>query len=93
MIHPIIDEYYNHSPSYARSSGFVVSKGLVSSGPGATAPPGATATRSLSPAKGEFTSVLGENGSLVPIADGRGRELNDRLQAVQQRVADVHIGA
>lgn len=36
MIHPIIDEYYNHSPAYARSSGFAVSKGLVSNAPGAT---------------------------------------------------------
>lgn len=35
MIHPIIDEYYNHSPSYTRSSGFAVSKGLVSNAPGA----------------------------------------------------------
>ena len=29
MIHPILDEYYNTSPSYVRSSGFVISKGLV----------------------------------------------------------------
>ncbi|KAI4088594.1 MAG: hypothetical protein L6R37_008174 [Teloschistes peruensis] len=28
MIHPIIDEYYNHNPSYTRSTGFAVSKGL-----------------------------------------------------------------
>ena len=42
MIHPIIDEYYNHSPSYTRSNGFAVSKGLVSNAPGATQaiPPG-----------------------------------------------------
>ena len=37
MIHPIIDEYYNASPAYERSSGFAVSKGLVSNAPGATA--------------------------------------------------------
>ena len=36
MIHPIIDEYYNHSPSWTRSSRFAVSKGLVSNEPGAT---------------------------------------------------------
>ena len=35
MIHPIIDQYYNESPSYNRSSGFAVSKGLVSNAPGA----------------------------------------------------------
>lgn len=34
MIHPIIDQYYNQSPSYNRSSGFAVSKGLVSNAPG-----------------------------------------------------------
>ena len=28
MIHPIIDEYYNYSAAYERSSGFAVSKGL-----------------------------------------------------------------
>lgn len=33
LIHPILDQYYNHAPSYVRSSGFAVSKGLV----GATA--------------------------------------------------------
>ncbi len=36
MIHPIIDEYYNESPSYSRSNNFAVSKGLVSNAPGAT---------------------------------------------------------
>ena len=35
MIHPIIDKYYNTSPSYTRSSGFAVSKGLVSNASGA----------------------------------------------------------
>lgn len=34
MIHPIIDQYYNHSPSYVRSSGFVKSQGLVSGAAG-----------------------------------------------------------
>ncbi|MCJ1393551.1 hypothetical protein MMC18_006426 [Xylographa bjoerkii] len=36
MIHPIIDEYYNHSPSYTRKSEFAKSKGLVSNAPGVT---------------------------------------------------------
>jgi len=35
MIHPIIDEYYNHSPSYSRNSKFAKDKGLVSNAPGA----------------------------------------------------------
>ena len=30
MIHPIIDEYYNNSLSYTRSSEYAVGKGLVS---------------------------------------------------------------
>ncbi len=36
MIHPIIDEFYNQSPSYERSKGYAVSKGLVSNAPGVT---------------------------------------------------------
>ena len=36
MVHPIVDEYYNHSPSYSRRSDFAKSKGLVSSAPGVT---------------------------------------------------------
>ncbi|KAI9838242.1 MAG: hypothetical protein M1837_002516 [Sclerophora amabilis] len=36
-IRPIVDEYYNASPSYSRHSGFAVSKGLVSAAPGAAA--------------------------------------------------------
>lgn len=34
LIHPIIDEFYNHSPSYQRSSGFAHSQGLASDAPG-----------------------------------------------------------
>lgn len=48
MIHPIIDQYYNHSPSYVRSSRFVVSQGLVSGAAG----DGADADRKEEDAKG-----------------------------------------
>ena len=89
MIHPIIDEYYNHSPSYIRSSGFAVSKGLVSSGPGATASSATAANRGLSPASGGLTPNLDGHGNLVPTADGQEMELSSRLHAVQQRVADI----
>ncbi|MCJ1359735.1 MAG: hypothetical protein MMC33_009737 [Icmadophila ericetorum] len=34
MIHPIVDQYYNPSPSYERKMAFAVSKGLVSNAPG-----------------------------------------------------------
>ena len=37
MIHPIIDEYYNHNPSYQRSGGFAHSQGLASDAPGDSA--------------------------------------------------------
>lgn len=50
MIHPIIDQYYNHSPSYVRSSGFVVSQGLVSEAAGdgqADADPGKVEAKEL----------------------------------------------
>jgi len=36
MIHPIIDEYYNNTPSYSRSAQYAKEKGLVSTAPGAT---------------------------------------------------------
>lgn len=55
MIHPIIDEYYNPSPSYSRSSGFAVSKGLVSNAPGAA--------QALTPGmSGAVTPALGSIG-------------------------------
>ena len=88
MIHPIIDEYYNHSPSYLRSSGFAVSKGLVSSGPGATAPPAKVGA--VGPATGGLTPVVGDAKS-IPNADGQERELRERLDAVQQSVAHVKV--
>ena len=88
MIHPIIDEYYNHSPSYVRSSGFAVSKGLVSSAPGATVPPAKAGIRGLSPATGGLTPVLGGDHR-APVAVGQGEELSEKLHAVQSRAADV----
>lgn len=54
MIHPIIDEYYNHSPSYTRSNNFAVSKGLVSNAPGAT--------QSLTPGNAGNTEFHAEEG-------------------------------
>lgn len=51
MIHPIIDEYYNPSPSYSRSNNFAVSKGLVSHAPGAT--------QSLTAANAEINEARG----------------------------------
>ncbi|MCJ1444990.1 MAG: hypothetical protein MMC23_005494 [Stictis urceolatum] len=35
MIHPILDEFYNPSPSYLRSAQYAKDKGLVSNAPGA----------------------------------------------------------
>jgi glutamine amidotransferase len=35
MIHPIIDEYYDRSPSHGRSSQFARDRGLISGTPGA----------------------------------------------------------
>ncbi|KAI9816748.1 MAG: hypothetical protein M1827_001393 [Pycnora praestabilis] len=57
MIHPIMDEYYNHSPSYSRSSGFAVSKGLVSNGPGE-----AVAGRGVTPQNSAGGTPLGTLG-------------------------------
>lgn len=63
MIHPIIDQYYNHSPSYVRSSGFVVSQGLVSGAAG----DGADADRKEE-AK-EFGTREGGNKENLSLAD------------------------
>lgn len=87
MIHPIIDEYYNHSPSYVRSSGFAVSKGLVSSGPGATAPPAKAST--LSPAAGGLTPVTVGETKLMTDTDGQGRELREKLDAVHKSATKI----
>ena len=80
MIHPIIDEYYNHKPSHTRSAGFAVSKGLVSSAAGATALT-AAAIGGLTPNVGDVKNPPGP--------DGQGKELQERLAAVQQSAADV----
>ena len=88
MIHPIIDEYYNHSPSYLRSTGFAVSKGLVSSGPGATAPPAKAGA--AGPATGGLTPVVGEAQAIANI-DGQGEELRERLDAVQKSAAQIKV--
>jgi hypothetical protein len=89
MIHPIIDEYYNHSPSYLRSSGFAVSKGLVSSTLGATAAPAVAGARGPVPATDCLTPVVGEDDSMVPAVEGQSRELSERLHAVLPKIADV----
>lgn len=39
MVHPIIDEYYNHNPYHSRSSQYVHDKGLVSSEKGVNGTP------------------------------------------------------
>lgn len=65
MIHPINDQYYNHSPSYVRSSGFVVSQGLVSGAAG----DGADADREEEEAKDFGTREGGNKENFSPLAD------------------------
>ena len=43
MIHPIIDEFYNHNPHSTRNSQFAQDRGLVSSAPGEAEAQGSTA--------------------------------------------------
>jgi len=52
MIHPIIDEYYQPSPSYTRSSKFARDKGLVMNAPGAVQASTPRAANGRSPARG-----------------------------------------
>ncbi|KAB8296707.1 hypothetical protein EYC80_002127 [Monilinia laxa] len=54
MVHPIIDEYYNHNPYHSRSSQFVTEKGLVTnekSTPATTPAPNASLSLHQSLAK------------------------------------------
>ena len=87
MIHPIIDEYYNHTPSYVRSSKFAVSKGFVSSAPGATAPPANARAQKL--ATGALTPVVVGDAMTAPNTNRQGIELQERLDAVKQSAVDV----
>lgn len=70
LIHPIIDQYYNHTPSYIRSSGFAVSKGLVAN----PSPPGERTEPTEEDREQGFTSRRGrgnENEPLVLAARNR----------------------
>ncbi|KAI9827760.1 MAG: hypothetical protein M1832_004249 [Thelocarpon impressellum] len=82
MIHPIVDEYYNASPSYTRSSGFAVSKGLVSTGPGAAVAPAAAAGESLSNGVDPPAAVNGVRGGVA----------REKLEEAQQRLAGLEVG-
>ena len=75
MIHPIIDEYYNHSPSYVRSSKFAKDKGLVSNAPGDT--------QGFTPATGGgHTPALGAAVKTTELD-----AVKERLEEVQRRVS------
>lgn len=66
MVHPVIDEYYNHNPYHKRSSKLVQDKGLVTNEKGGV--PTAPGITNGKPAKSKTTSTLHESlaSSLVP---------------------------
>lgn len=75
MIHPIIDEYYNHNPSYSRNSKFAKDKGLVSSAPGAA--------QAMTPATGgTFTP-----GDKVITDTAEVKAVRMKLEEVQRKIA------
>lgn len=75
LIHPIDDQYYNHDPSYVRSSGFAVSKGLV----GGASPPATTV--------GDQAQEEGEGGRPVPESRrARGKENEPFVLATRNRI-------
>ena len=76
MIHPIVDEYYNHSPSYIRSSEFARLKGLATNGPGAMQMGTPKTDASRSPAR----SGLDKSNSELEV-------VQRRLDEVQRQVA------
>ncbi|KUJ10018.1 Amidophosphoribosyltransferase-like protein precursor [Mollisia scopiformis] len=70
MVHPIIDEYYNHNPYHSRSSQYVQDKGLVTSEKSVTR----TGTPSLpNGKKSALSASLHENiaGTLLPSMHNR----------------------
>jgi glutamine amidotransferase len=60
MVHPIIDEYYNHNPYYSRSSKFGVEKGLITNEKGTPTP------RAESPAPSNLPQRDAKRSSLTP---------------------------
>ena len=78
MIHPIIDDFYNHNPSYIRSSSFAVSEGLVSNVPGTT--------QSLTPLLSS-----GEVSETEALHEGKHDAIKIRLEAVERRVTEVGL--
>lgn len=83
LIHPILDQYYNHAPSYVRSSGFAVSKGLVS-GPS----PPATIVGEEAEKTEEEREVGEEEGErvIVKSPQKRGKENERYVLAARNRV-------
>ncbi|MCJ1433272.1 hypothetical protein MMC27_002631 [Xylographa pallens] len=74
MIHPIIDEYYNHSASYTRKSEFAKSKGLVSNAPGVTE---------------VVTPAVGEVGGDGVVEEDEGDEKSEEMEVVRRRLEVV----
>jgi glutamine amidotransferase len=64
MVHPIIDEYYNHNPYHSRSSKFVVEKGLITNEKGAPTP------RAESPAPSNLPQKDAKRSALAPKMHG-----------------------
>lgn len=66
MVHPIIDEYYNHNPYHKRSSQLVQDKGLVTNEKATPTTPGAANGK---PPKSKVLSSLHESlaSSLIPV--------------------------
>lgn len=82
LIHPIIDEFYNHDPVVDRSSSFAVSKGLVSKSPGTTVPPPPMNEPEIVPAS-DVPSPRVELGKRLSIDATKLNELDRRISQVR----------
>lgn len=75
MVHPIIDQYYNRSPYYVRSSAFVQTKGLATNEKSAVpARPGTPlGSPGLAPDLSEIQTLKRTHGPTIPFAVSRSR--------------------
>ena len=75
MIHPIVDRFYNPSPSYERKMAFAVSKGLVSNAPGVAQ---TLTPTTLTPRLPSGTDTSRETEEVVDVVKRKLEELNIR---------------
>jgi glutamine amidotransferase len=87
MVHPIIDEYYNHNPYHSRSSQYVQDKGLVTSEKGANgASPSGGTTGLANGRKSALSTALHENIASTLLSSMQNRSASPALSPANEIV-------